>query len=134
MWASFREVSILKRVEEGPGTSVQRIAAPEGIGVPLVSRIFQEQSVYPHHIQRVQALTPTDHRARTMFCQLLLAMCFVNTQFVANILFTDEVGFTKDSIVNFRNTNVWVDDNPHTTVASRHQHRFSVNVSVINSI
>jgi hypothetical protein len=28
------------------------------------------------------------------------------TQFAANILFTDEVGFTKDSIVNFHITHV----------------------------
>jgi hypothetical protein len=27
-------------------------------------------------------------------------------------------------------SHVWVDDNPHTTVASRHQHRFSINVWV----
>jgi hypothetical protein len=52
----------------------------------------------------------------------------LSTQFVPNILFTDEAGFTRDGIVNFHNTHVWVDDNPHTTVASRRQHRFSINV------
>jgi hypothetical protein len=30
--------------------------------------------------------------------------------------------------VNFHNTRVWVDDNPHTTMASRYQRRFSINV------
>jgi hypothetical protein len=34
--ARFREVRVLIRAEEDPGTSVGRIAAPEGIGVPLV--------------------------------------------------------------------------------------------------
>jgi hypothetical protein len=32
--------------------------------------------------------------------------------------------------VNFHNTHVWLNDNPHTFVASRHQHRFSINVCV----
>jgi hypothetical protein len=30
------EVRVLRRVEEDPGTSVGRIAAAKGIGVPLV--------------------------------------------------------------------------------------------------
>jgi hypothetical protein len=108
------EVRVLRRVED-PGTSVRRIAAAEGIGV---WRILHEQSLYPYHIQRVQALTPPDHRARVVYFHWLLTKCVVNPRFVANILFTDEAGFTSDGIVNFLNTHVWVDDNPHTTVAS----------------
>jgi hypothetical protein len=40
IWVSFREVHILRRVEEDHRTSVQRIAAAEGISVPLVWKIF----------------------------------------------------------------------------------------------
>jgi hypothetical protein len=128
IWASFREVRLLRRAEEVPRTSVRRIAAAEGIGVPLVWRIAHEQSLYPYHFQRVQALTPPDHRARVVFCLWLLAKCLINTQFVAYILFTDEAGFTRECIVSFHHAHVWVDDNPHTTVAARHQHRFSANI------
>jgi hypothetical protein len=32
--------------------------------------------------------------------------------------------------VNFHNAHVWVNENPHTTVAWSHQHRFSINVLV----
>jgi hypothetical protein len=124
------EVRVLRRVEEDPGTSVRRTAAAEGISVPLVWRILHEQSLYPYHIQRLQALTPPDHRARVVHCHWLLAKYFVNPRFVANILFTDEAGFTRDSVVNFHNTHIWLDDNPHISVASRHQHRFSIKVWV----
>jgi hypothetical protein len=62
--------------------------------------------------------------ARAVFCQRLLAKCVLNTQFVANILFTVEAGFTRDGIVNFHNMHVSVDDNTHITVASRHHHYF----------
>jgi hypothetical protein len=128
--ASLREVRILRRVEEDPGTSARRIAAAEVIGVPLVWRILHEQSLYPYHIQRAQVLTPPDHRARVVFCQRLLAKCVVNTQLVANILLTDEAESTRDGIMNFHNTHVLVDDNPHATAVSRSQHRFSINVWV----
>jgi hypothetical protein len=65
-----------------------------------------------------------------VFCQCLFAKCHVNTKFAGNILFTDEAGFTRDSIEKFHNTHVRVDDSPYTTVASKHQHRFSINVWV----
>jgi hypothetical protein len=88
-------------VEEDPGTCVLRIAAAESIAVPIVWRILYEQSLNPHHIQRVQALTPPDRRATVVCCQWFLAKCVVSTQFVANILFTDEEGFTRDGILKF---------------------------------
>jgi hypothetical protein len=77
----------------------------------------------------VQALTP-DHRARLVFRLWLLAKCAVNPQFVVNVMFTDEAGFTRDCAVNFRRTHVWTDDNPDTTVTSKHQHRLFVNICV----
>jgi hypothetical protein len=40
---SFREVRIFRIPEEDPGTSVLRIEAAEGIGVPLVWRILHVQ-------------------------------------------------------------------------------------------
>jgi hypothetical protein len=127
IWASFLGVCILRRVEEHPGTSVQRISTAEGIGVPLVRRILHEQSYYPYHTQQVQAL-PSDHCAWMMFSKWLLAKCTVNTQFGANFLFTDEVGSTREGTVTFHNTHVWVDDSTHTTIASIHQHLFFTNV------
>jgi hypothetical protein len=78
----------------------------EVIGVALAWRILHEQSLYPYHIQRVQAFTPPENRAREVFCQWLLTKCVVNTQFVANILYTGQVGITRDAIVNFYSTHV----------------------------
>jgi methylthioribose-1-phosphate isomerase len=54
----------------------------------------------------------------------------MNTQFPVNILFTDEVGFTRDGTAIFHNTHAWVDDSLHTTMTSQHQHRFSTNMWV----
>jgi hypothetical protein len=45
------EVRLLRRVEEDSRTNVQRMAAVEGISVPLGWRILSEQSLYSQHIQ-----------------------------------------------------------------------------------
>jgi hypothetical protein len=85
--------------------------AAESIRAALVWRSLREESPCLYRSHRVQALTPPDHRVSVVFCLWLFAKCVVNTQFVAKILFTDEAEFTRDDIV------VWVDDNPHATLA-----------------
>jgi hypothetical protein len=123
-------VRVLRKVKEDPGTSARRIAAAESIGFSLVWRILRKQPFYPYYSQQVQALAPPRHLAVMVFCQWFLAKYVVNPQFVGNILLTDEAGFSADGIANFHYTHVWEDDSLHTTVASRHQHRFSINVWV----
>ena len=44
------------------------------------------------------------------------------------ILFTDEATFTRDSVNNSRNVHTWSQDNPHETIVTNFQRRFSVNV------
>jgi hypothetical protein len=71
----------------------------------------------------VQALTPLDHRANVVFSSWLLEKCVVKAQFVADILLTDEAGFTRDGFVNFHYPHAWMDDDPHVTVAPKHQQK-----------
>ena len=47
---------------------------------------------------------------------------------IRNILFTNKVHFTRDAVNNTRNSHLWDRDNPHGTLESNYQHRFSVNV------
>jgi len=47
---------------------------------------------------------------------------------IRNIFFTDEAHFTRDGVNKTRNSHLWDRDNPHGTVESNYQHRFSVNV------
>jgi hypothetical protein len=97
--------------------------------VSVFWRILHGPSFCPYHMQQVEALTP-DHHARVVFCKWLLAKCIVSTQFVANILFIDEEGFTRDGIMNWHDTHLRMDENPHITMASRLQHQFCINVWV----
>jgi Transposase. len=123
------EEEILALVEQNPGTSVRRISAEVGISGPLVWRILHEQLLYPYHVQRVQALNPiNDHQARLVFCRWFLRHDAEDPRFLANILFTDEAGFTRNGVFNFHNTHIWADENPHALIESGHQARFSLNI------
>lgn len=122
------EGEILARIEHNPGASVRRISAEVGISYPLVWRTLHEQLLYPYHVQRVQALNPLDHQARMVFCRWFLRNDAEDPRFLANILFTDEAGFTRNGVVNFHNTHVWADENPHAVMESGHQTRFSLNI------
>lgn len=126
--ASRQEVdeveNILDLVEENRGTSSRRISAQLEIPQTRVIRTLHEHGLYPYHIQRVQHLQPGDHARRVQFCRWINA----NRNLVPCILFTDESTFTRDGINNTRNSHRWSDENPHATVETNFQHRFSVNV------
>jgi hypothetical protein len=74
----------------------------------------------------------------SLILSIVQGWCFTNgflqnalrTQCVDNVLFNDEAGFTRDHTANFHNTHTWVDDNPHTAMASSHQYQFSIHVYV----
>ena len=67
---------------------------------------------------------PEDYAKRLEFCRWINS----NHRVVSRILFTDEATFTREGINNSRNSHAWADENPHATVESNFQHRFTVNV------
>ena len=75
-------------------------------------------------MQRVQHLRPGDFAERLEFCKWLNG----SRQLHRYILFTDEAQFNRDSVNNTHNSHVWADENPHATVESNFELRFSVNV------
>lgn len=76
------------------------------VSVFLLSGEFSLNSHFTH-TTAMQALHLPDHRARVVFCQWLLAKYVVGLQFLANNLFTYEVQFRREGILNFHNTHVW---------------------------
>jgi len=63
----------------------------------------------------------TDH-----FLSMASSSINQDLQFLCNILF--EASFTRDGINNVHNTHVSGNKNSHAIIASRYQHRFSMNV------
>ena len=86
-------------------------------------RTLHAEGMYPYHVQRVQHLRPGDFAERLEFCKWLNGSHKLHRY----ILFTDESQFNHDSVINAHNSHVWADENPHATVESNFQQRFSVN-------
>ena len=122
------EEEILDIVANDPSTSTRRIARQVGVSHFVVHRTLKEQLLYPYHVQRVQALTPTDFAPRQNFCEWFLQKINGDANFLSRILATNEATFPRDGIVNFYNLHSYAEENPHQIVQSKFQHRFSVNV------
>ena len=75
---------------------------------------------------------PGDDVHRLEFCHWVSH----NRELLPYILFTDEVTFTRNGITNTHNCHNWAQDNPHATVETNFQTRFSVNVwcGIINDM
>ena len=122
------EEEVLRRVAEEPSVSTRTVAREMDVSQNTVWKVLKEQQLHPYHPQRVHAMIPADFAPRVVFSQWLLQHCLVDHDFPRYVLFTDEACFTKDGMLNTRNSHVWDYENPHATVLRGHQHRFSVNV------
>ena len=71
-------------------------------------------------------------RCRLSQMQCILTVVFATRvaqpDFLSWILFSDELCFTQDGVLNLHNMHVWVHENPRCTRAHAHQQRFIVNV------
>jgi len=90
--------------------------------------MLHEKLLYPYHIQRTQALTPSDYQTKIEFSQWLLVKCVSNPNFVACILFTDKATFMQNKITNFHNDYTWTDKSSRIYLNKPIQHRFLLNV------
>ena len=77
-----------------------------------------------YHIQRIQCLEPADMGSWLGFCRWINS----NPNISRNILFNDEVQFTRDGVNNTRNFYLWDRDNKYGTVESNYQYRSSSRV------
>ena len=118
------EEGIVQMVQSSPRASTRRIARHLHVPHTRVWRKLHAEGMYPYHVQWVQHLGPGDFAQRLEFCKWLSA----SHQLHRYILFTDEAQFNHDGVNNTHNSHVWADENPHTTVESNFQLRFSVNV------
>jgi len=118
------EEGIVQMVQSSPRASTQRIARRLRVPHTRVWRTLYADGMYPYHVQRVQHLGPGNFAQRLEFCKWLNG----SRQLRRYILFTDEAPFNRDGANNTHNSHVLADENPHATVESNFQLRFSVNV------
>ena len=115
---------IVQMVQSSPRAIMRRIARCLCVLHTRVWRTLHAEGIYPYHVQRVQHLGPGDFAERLEFCKWLNG----SRELHRYIQFTDEAQFKCDGVNNTHNSHVWADENPHATVESNFQLRFSVNV------
>ena len=120
----YEQENILEMAQRSPHLSTHRMASRIGVSRMQVWRTLHEDNLYPYHDQRVQHLEPGGHDQRMDLCHWIKA----HPKLVSNILFTDEVSFTRDGVNNSWNVHTWSLDNPHETSVTNFQQRFSLNV------
>ena len=103
---------------------MRRIARRLRVPHMRVWRTLHAEGMYPYRVQRMQHLGPGNFAEKLEFCKWLNG----SRQLHCYILFTDEAQFNRDSVNNAYNSHVWADENPHATIKSNSQQRFSVNV------
>ncbi|GLV37259.1 hypothetical protein CBL_01912 [Carabus blaptoides fortunei] len=73
-------------------------------------------------------LLPVDFPQRVALYQWMQDKIAQNPQFLAQVVYIDEITFTRNAIINFHISHIWAEENPHEIMDGRHQHQFSVNV------
>lgn len=122
------EDAVLQEIERDDTVSVRQIARRTAISRTTVHSIIQRNLMHPYHVQRVQALLPSDYQQRITFCRRMLRKMERNPNFFNKILWTDESSCRKDGYMNLHNLHHWAVQNPHATRVDRSQTQFKINL------
>lgn len=122
------EEDILDYVQENPTASTLDMARHFLTSKTTIWRVLHEQQLYPYHSYKVQEVRQADYPLRLQYCQIMQHKIQIDDQFLEKILFADESTFSKDGIINLRNSHSWADENPRFKKAWKSQWRFSLNV------
>jgi hypothetical protein len=68
-------------VEENPSTSIRQLAREFQVSQFVVCRTLKEQGLYPHHVQRVEALHLSGYIRRQEFVNRLFKSASINLIF-----------------------------------------------------
>lgn len=130
-----RTAIILQHFDQNPSTSVRRSGSELGISPTVIWKTLSADGRHPFHIQRVQHLLPADIPRRRAFCDWFLNQTNNDPQFWQTILWTDEATFTRQGILNQRNSHIWSHENPRAIREQHFQHNFQCNVwlGIINN-
>lgn len=122
------EENLLNELAVDPSISIRSLALQNNATKSTIGRVIKEQLLHPYHLQKVQALSPVDFPARLQFSQWFVQNHQQNPRFHQSILYTDEAGFGRNLVFNCHNSHFWADENPHATIATRHQRQFHINI------
>ena len=91
--------------------------------------VFFMRSSYTRTVPPLEGTMQTqDFESRAHFCRRFLHPCMEKPDFPRQILFTDEAKFTREVVLNSRNSHMWAEENPHVARSHGFQERYSLNI------
>lgn len=111
-----------------PQSSIREISEHCGLAKSRIWSILNELGAHPYRPTSVQALMAGDAQRRYDWCNFIMNRLEVQPTFLADIIWTDEACFSRDTMYNKQNIHFWSLENPRCAVEVRHQVRWSINV------
>ncbi|GBM87353.1 hypothetical protein AVEN_181534-1 [Araneus ventricosus] len=99
-----------------------------GLSKSRVGKILTESGAHPYRSTPVQGLLPRDAERCYTWCNFVMNYLEDHPTFLADIIWTDEVCFSRNGMFNKQNVQTWLLENPRYAVKVRHQLRWSINV------
>lgn len=123
-----QEIDIIAYFSSNPRSSIRKTSAITGLPRTSIDRILEKHNWHPFCIHGLQALHPSDFNRRVAFSNWLLIQQDTDSNFVKNIMWTDECLFTENGHINAHNDHYWNDTKPSFVQEIHHQRKFSVSV------
>lgn len=122
------QVNVLAYFEAHPHSSIPAASRDLGLSCSSSQRILRQHNMHPYSFVKLQALRPGDDQRRIEFCEMILTKIQDNPDFLSKIIWTDESKFSRDGVINRRNSHYWARENPHVVREANFQNGFSCNV------
>jgi hypothetical protein len=87
----------------------------------FVVKLFKKEKYHSYKIQLIHELNQDDPDRRVHFCEELMLRCDEDSNFLKNILFSDETTFCQNGTMHRHSWKCWSRQNPQWTQDSNSQ-------------
>jgi len=112
---------INKCFADKPASSLRNIANKVGCSFKTVHNVAKNQlNLFPYKIQTIQAMEEEDCALRVSMCETLLTKINADSEFIHNLIFSDESTFYLNGMVNRHNCRIWGMQPPTEIISKSH--------------
>ena len=104
---------IVRTIQEDPTISQRKLSAACEISLSTVNKVLREEGIRPWKFTKVQEIWPDDNARRLEFANLIINRHEQDSNFIGNIVFSDEASFHLNGSVNMHNAFIYAEENPH---------------------
>lgn len=119
---------ILEYFRNIPNSSLRSASLDLNIPRETIRRCLVKNHLKPYKPKFLNTLEPGDEDRRLEFCLWAQGEYLNNSNFIKEILYTDEATFTTNGTVSSQNSRYWSVENPNWVINCKRQYSLKVNV------